>query len=304
MPNEIVLQDFLYKISHGISYTDTEWNLYQKLIFEYGIGMEDTLQYIYFTKPDFNQFKKWVDNNAIAVNNENDLVVENTLTVSDLEFWDKNGYVVLRNIISKEDCDHTINAILEYLDASLENPSSWYKGHDKMEGLMLLFTKHASLEKNRNSLKIKRAYEQLYQTKEIYKTIDKVSFNPPENARYTFMGSALHWDTSLDLPIPFSLQGLLYLNDVTENGGAFHCVPGFHKIIDSWITNLPANTNPRDAALAALKTIPITGSAGDFIIWHQALPHCATANKSNLPRFVQYLTYLPNKIQVDDKIWV
>jgi len=168
---------------------------------------------------------------------------------------------------------------------------------------MLRLTHHSALQTIRNSVRIRKAYEELYKTKAIYKVIDKVSFNPPENSDYQFAGSALHWDVSLALPIPFKLQGLLYLSDVAENGGAFQCVPGFHKQIDSWIRQLPENTNIREYAAQHLQPISVTGNTGDFIIWHQALPHCASANHSDAPRLVQYLTYLPDQISASD-VWI
>jgi hypothetical protein len=55
----------------------------------------------------------------------------------------------------------------------------------------------------------------------------------------------LHWDVSLARPIPFGLQGILYLADTAANQGAFTCVPGFHRKIDSWLENLPAGSDPR-----------------------------------------------------------
>ena len=94
----------------------------------------------------------------------------------------------------------------------------------------------------------------------------------------------------------------MYLNDVDAGDGAFHCVPGFHKQIDKWITGLPANTDPRLAALTELKPIAIPGNAGDLVIWHQALPHCATPNKGSLPRMVQYIAYKPVKT-AEHTIW-
>ncbi len=86
---------------------------------------------------------------------------------------------------------------------------------------MVNFSNHPMLQENRMTHKIKKAFEQLYQTDKIYKTIDKVSFNPPISANYSFMGSGLHWDVSLKLPIPFRLQGLIYLSDCGANDGAF-----------------------------------------------------------------------------------
>ncbi|MNE39994.1 Phytanoyl-CoA dioxygenase (PhyH) [compost metagenome] len=103
----------------------------------------------------------------------------------------------------------------------------------------------------------------------------------------------MHWDVSLDLPIPFGLQGLLYLSDTQANQGAFTLVPGFHNRIDSWINSLPAGSNPRNQDLHQLGSMPVVANAGDFIIWHQALPHGSSPNTSNRPRLVQYINYSP-----------
>jgi ectoine hydroxylase-related dioxygenase (phytanoyl-CoA dioxygenase family) len=99
---------------------------------------------------------------------------------------------------------------------------------------------------------------------------------------------------SLKKPLTYGLQGLFYLTECRENDGAFHCVPGFHNQIDEWLDELEPHENPREKALKMLQPKPITGDAGDFIIWHNALPHCATPNRGENPRMVQYLTYLPD----------
>ena len=52
-----------------------------------------------------------------------------------------------------------------------------------------------------------------------------------------------------------------------------------------------------------LRPVPVEGMAGDFIIWHQALPHCATPNRGPAPRMVQYLTCLPDHRQ-DQNVWL
>jgi len=77
------------------------------------------------------------------------------------------------------------------------DPSTWYQTHDEKKGLMVSFVHHPTLDANRESPIIRKAYEQLYNSKEIYKTIDKVSFNAPETKHFNFMGSKLHWDVSL-----------------------------------------------------------------------------------------------------------
>ncbi len=270
------------------------WNEEMKTLYELGIGMEDTLQFLYFEKPDLETFKSWINSKKKKENPEYDNLIDNVLSKEDLEFWNKNGYVVVKDAVSKKDCEATQQAIWDFLEMDPDQKESWYKRHENQKGLMLNFSDHETLNKNRFSPRIKKAYEQLYNTANIYKTIDKVSFNPPETAEFTFLGSALHWDTSLKQPIKFGLQGLLYLTDCGVYDGAFHCVAGFHNQINQWLNNLEPNENPRVKALETLVPKPILGNAGDFIIWDNRLPHCATPNKGKSPRMVQYLTYLPN----------
>lgn len=270
------------------------WNQEIKTLYQLGISMEETMQFLYFEKPDFEHFKSWITNRKKNENSEVEDFKEQVLSEEDLEFWNQNGYVIIKNAISKKDCEETQQAIWNFLKMDPKKKETWYKRHPDQKGLMLNFYDHETLNKNRFSPKIKKAYEQLYNTINIYKTIDKVSFNPPETESFTFLGSLLHWDTSLKQPIIFGLQGLLYLSDCGIHDGAFHCVPGFHNKINHWLNNLEPNEGPREKALQTLKAEPITGHAGDFIIWDNRLPHCATPNKGENPRMVQYLTYLPN----------
>ena len=109
----------------------------------------------------------------------------------------------------------------------------------------------------------------------------------------------LHWDVSLELPIPFGLQGILYLADTATNQGAFTLVPGFQKKIEGWLNSLAPSVNPRTENIHALGATPVAANTGDFIIWHQALPHGSSANTSAKPRFVQYINYAPLDAEVN-----
>lgn len=271
---------------------DSTWVEEVAFLYNLGISMEEAIHYLYFDKPNLANFLDWITINTKEKPIQ-DSLNEVVFSETDLNFWKENGYIVLKNAISKSDCIATQNAIWDFLRMTPDDSNSWYTKHENQNGLMILFSNHSTLNKNRESLRVLKAYEQLYESKCIYKTIDKVSFNPPVTQEYHFLGSNLHWDVSLKLPIPFRLQGLIYLSDCNEKEGCFHCVPGFHHQIEDWMKGLPKETNPRDTALQTLKTIPITGKAGDMVIWHQALPHCATPNYGMSPRMVQYLTYFP-----------
>lgn len=277
------------------------WETDLKHVYDLGLGMQEMLQFLYGNETGLPGFLQWAnDHCSVTVANDNEEV--NVLNEHDLAHWKEYGYVVLKNAVTEQEHTAAGKAIWEFLGADPGDPDSWYREHPAKNGLMVVFTQHKALQAIRNSARIRKAYEQLYGTTAIYKIIDKVSFNPPQNDHYRFAGSPLHWDTSLELPIPERFQGLLYLTDVTADGGAFQCVPGFHRNIGEWINSLPPGTDLRQHATENLQPVPIPGNAGDFIIWHQALPHCASPNLDKQPRLVQYLTYIPEDSE-DTRVW-
>ena len=292
-----VLENLWRRLLSPARYTarqDSSWNEEIEMLYRLGINMEDTFRYVYSQKPDLINFQQWIElNRKDSGEIEQQLITGEVLSQDDLAFYHTNGYIIVRNAVSKADCEATCNAVWDFLGKNPSDKSSWYNVHEEQRGLMVSFYDHETLNKNRFSPKIKKAYQQLYNTTELYRTIDKVSFSPPETETFSFMGSSLHWDVSLQLPIPFALQGLLYLTDCGPDDGAFNCVPGFHNIIDNWLGDIQPNENPREKALKTLQPLPVTANAGDFIIWNNKLPHCATPNKGLMPRMVQYLTYLP-----------
>ncbi len=298
-----------------------EWNRDITMLAALGLGLEQTIKYVYSSSGNFEEFENWI----LKVNggkivplkieqfnqtfiNENTIIIpaapiENILTKADIDFWNEHGYLIIREAISKEDCESTIDLICDFINIKRDDPSTWYKAHPEKQGIMVQLFQHPVLEKNRRSEKIKLAYEQLWGRKDIWVNTDRVGFNPPETPTWKFPGPGLHWDVSLQLPIPFGLQGILYLNDTAANQGAFTLAPGFQNKIEAWLNGLPASVDPRYENIHALGTLPIVANAGDFIIWHQALPHGSSPNTASLPRFVQYINYAPLDMEVREK-WI
>jgi hypothetical protein len=288
-----------------------EWNTDNYLLNTLGLGLEQTIKQLFLEQQSFDQFEQWVlqvNNgsvdrekishfNAVVQQQETDDGIpgdkEDVLSPSDIEFWNTNGYVIVRNAVSTEDCDNTIAAISDLLKVDINDPRTWYNPHPDKEGIMVQLFQHPVLEKNRHAPAIRRAYEQVWGRKDILVNYDKAGFNPPETAGWKFPASRLHWDVSLKQPIPFGTQGILYLTDTSAEQGAFTVVPGFHQKIETWLTELPADINPRGEILYQLGPEPVAAHAGDFIIWHHALPHAASPNKATKPRYVQYMNYAP-----------
>lgn len=288
-----------------------EWNIDNTLLAVLGLGLEQTIRHLYDAADDFTAFENWilsvnngrpesakVDEFNTYIRNRNNTYIpaagtDGVLSETDIDGWDINGYVILRNAIPAADCNDTIQAICDFIDVDPNDPSSWYLPHPARQGIMVQLFQHPALEKNRRSPAIRAAYEQLWGRKDLWMNTDRAGFNPPETDHWKFPGPRLHWDVSLALPIPFGLQGILYLSDTAANQGAFTLVPGFQHKIENWLNGLPAGTNPRTANLYALGATPIVANTGDFIIWHHALPHGSSPNSSSLPRFVQYINYAP-----------
>jgi hypothetical protein len=212
------------------------------------------------------------------------------LTQEQLEFWHTQGYLVIPGVLSKEQCKRSCDVIWDYLNASADQPDSWYQSSEKMQKIMLQLFRHPVLDQNRQYPLIRQVFEQLWQRTDLVMTTDRVSFNPPETKDWCFPGPDLHWDLELRSPIPFATQGLIYLTDTTEQQGAFCCVPGFHLKINDWIEK--QNKSSLGLQQQHWQDWPvkaIAAKAGDLIIWHQALPHGASPNRAEWPRMVQYV---------------
>jgi len=184
--------------------------------------------------------------------------------------------------------------VWETVGASPDDHASWYRA--KTNGIMVPHFQHPTIEAARRSPRIHKAFSQLWGTENLWVTIDRMGFNPPETDEWPFAGSDIHWDVSLTQPIPFGTQGVLYLTDTTADQGAFRCVPGFHRKIDAWLDGL-GDADPRKVDFSG-EEHRVAGKAGDLLIWRQDLPHAASPNRSDRPRLVQYLNYYSPDMQI------
>jgi len=281
-----------------------------------GLGIVEPADYLFQQRPTYAEFEQWIVQKLgggperTLVERLNKMVrhyleqprrtypIEETdiqepvLSAADLAFWRENGYVVLRNAVSVEDCREAETAIWDFLGMDPQTPETWY---NETHTFWVTLFQHPVLNKNRAAPRIRKAFEQLWGTDDLWTTVDRSSLNRPERGGIDISGpSRLHWDVSLALPIPFGVHGLLYLSDTSAEQGAFRCVPGFHHRIDQWLGELAPEQNPREQDLENLGPIPVTGSAGDFVLWHQALPHGSGRNLAHYPRVVQYITVFPH----------
>lgn len=288
-----------------------------------GIGLQQGLIYLYSTRPSFAEFELWISDNAPLLCNEvvarfNSAIDKkplpqqtydklqlindypDVLDAIDLEHWRKWGYVIVKNAVDPVSCEHARNAIWQYISASPDDPESWYGKNEQQ--IMLRLIQHSAFEKNRQSIKIHKAFSQIWGTNDLWCSADTCSINPPETEEHRFLGPDLHWDMDFNYPDTFRTQGILYLTDTSEQQGALTLVPGFHHKLKAWLQKLPPGVDPQQQNLKALNPISIAANAGDMIIWHHRLPHGSSPNNANFPRLAQYINYLPFHFEQWNKI--
>jgi hypothetical protein len=290
---------------------DVDWVTTNTLLSGLNLNLRETFNYILREKPSFAEFEAWIlERNGGSVSPERiarlnwalyaagisgeaaDPLADPVLSDEDLALWDENGYVILHDAVPPENRHAAVEAICSFLNVDLSNPDTWYQG-PQGHSIWIPLLHHPALNANRDSPRIHRAFAQLWGREDLWSTIDQAGLNPPERPGWKFPGPHLHWDVSLARPIPFGLQGILYLTDTAANQGAFTCVPGFQRRIDAWLDNLPMGEDPRKHDFSG-EAIPIEGRAGDLVIWHHALPHGSSPNTADVPRIVQYVFQRPS----------
>jgi hypothetical protein len=270
------------------------------------IGLFETYQFLYSECRDDEHFKNWIiqlkgadfyQHATIKFNQWHrevgyiaDKPFISTLNEVQHQFWKENGYLKINKIIDAKRCNAVIDLITATLGMDMKKPETWYNDHQLLQGLMLQLYQHKVLDDIRHDELVKSVFASLYGSDALLPNCEKVSFNPPINTSFTFKGSPLHWDIDFNIGPKYYIQGLLYLNDVPINRGPFSLIPGYHHQIEAELQDKSPELLIQQLTEQNL-AIPIIGQQGDLILWLQSIPHAATPNYSDLPRFVQYLSF-------------
>ncbi|MGJ1286543.1 phytanoyl-CoA dioxygenase family protein [Sphingobacterium spiritivorum] len=274
-------------------------------IFE--LGLFDTINFLFNEYTDVESFRQWIIRKKGVEfyksarqkfeewEIQRDVKAENyvykILTEDQLNYWEEQGYLKISGLVCEEDCDAVVDHICSVLSVNLEKPETWYPEQTALQGIMLPDAVGAAVEKVRNNTAIRAVFTDLYKSDAIFPNILPLGYNPPESMGYAFRGSRIHWDIDFSIGPRYHIQGLLYLHDVPENGGAFSLIPGYHKQIDHLLKEFGTPEAAMQYLAAANLEKHISGKKGDLILWIESSPHAATTNKSDNPRFVQYINF-------------
>jgi ectoine hydroxylase-related dioxygenase (phytanoyl-CoA dioxygenase family) len=222
------------------------------------------------------------------------------LSAIDFEFWQHNGYVIIKNAVSSEDVAATVGLLWEFQEMDPNDSKSWYRlqlRENKMQELnnsgMVECYNNQVLWNNRHNLRVYDAFVDIWDREDLWVTIDRANLNPPNRHGRDFSGF-IHWDANTSLTLlPVNVQGVLALSDTTLETGGFQCVPALYRDLEQWRLRQPAERDPFVPDLNGYETEFVPMKAGDLLIWNCLQPHGVRPNKSETVRLAQYISMVP-----------
>src|SRR5687767_9302793 len=94
------------------------------------------------------------------------------LSEDDLRFFEENGYVVVPNAVSRENCEAVVDALYDFLEFDKNTSDDWYRAPHTPGGMVEMY-QHPALWANRQSERIHGAMADLFGTEKLWVSIDR-----------------------------------------------------------------------------------------------------------------------------------
>ncbi len=222
------------------------------------------------------------------------------LSEEDWQFWITNGYIVVKDVVPKEQVERLAKFLWEFEEKDPANPETWYappRAEMQMKELtntgMVEIYNHQYLWDNRQYPTVHRAFADIWGTEKLWVTIDRANLNLPIRPGYEYKGF-IHWDYDPETK-PQNVQGVLALADQNdENMGGFQCIPELYRTYDTWKLTQPEDRDHFKPDITGFELVKVKMNAGDLLIFNSLQPHGIRPNQSgNKVRLAQYISMMP-----------
>jgi hypothetical protein len=238
----------------------------------------------------------------LALRTEADADSLRVLSIEDWQFWLHNGYIVIKNAISRAQAQKTADFLWEFEEKDPLNPTTWYtqaRAEMQMKELqgtgMVEVYNHQLLWENRQTKRVYDAFVDIWGTEKLWATIDRANLNFPIRKGFEYKGF-IHWDYDPETK-PQNVQGVLALADQTDTEmGGFQCIPWLFRNYDTWKQSQPKDRNRYQPDISGLEQhiVKVPLEAGDLLIFNSLEPHGIRPNNSNdKVRIAQYISMMP-----------
>jgi Phytanoyl-CoA dioxygenase (PhyH) len=236
------------------------------------------------------------------------------LSESDLEFWQKYGYVVVKEAIPSAAAKKLLDFAFEFQELDPDRPESWYPEREYRSELdrdlyvygFVEAYHHQLLWDSRQTQRVYDAFVDVWDCEQLWVTLDRLNLNPPnvKNRDRALIDPTdkgfdidLHWDVDTTSSVlPQRVQGIVALTDTEPELGGFQCAPELFHRFDDWRVGQPADRDPIRPAIdrTEFPVVRPTLAAGDLLIFNGMLAHGVGPNRSaDRVRAVQYLAMMP-----------
>jgi ectoine hydroxylase-related dioxygenase (phytanoyl-CoA dioxygenase family) len=224
------------------------------------------------------------------------------LSEDDWKFWIHNGYIVIKNAVSREQARQTADFLWEFEEKDPNDQNTWYappRAEIEMKELagtgMVEVYNNQALWNNRQEQKIYEAFTDIWGTDKLWVTIDRANLNFPIKPGFEYKGF-IHWDYDPETK-PQNVQGVLALADQNDlDMGGFQCIPWLYRNYDSWKIGQPDDRDHFKPDVEDLKEhiVKVKLDAGDLLIFNSTQPHGIRPNLSkDKVRIAQYISMMP-----------
>ena len=237
---------------------------------------------------------------TLKLNDRSNGVALRVLTEDQWNFWVSNGYIIIKNVVPKEQAKATADFLWEFEEKDPLNMDTWYtppRAEMQMKELintgMVEVYNHQHLWNNRMTQKIYDVFIDIWGTDKLWVSIDRANLNFPIRPEHEYKGF-IHWDYDPETK-PVNVQGVLALSDQTdESVGGFQCVPDLFKTYDTWKLTQPIDRNRFQPNIEGFDLVKVKMEAGDLLIFNSLQPHGIRPNTSgNKVRIAQYISMMP-----------
>lgn len=237
---------------------------------------------------------------AIKLNDRSNGQPLHLLSEDDWRFWINNGYVVVKNVIPREQAESTAGFLWEFEEKDPYNSDTWYtppRAEMQMKELtntgMVEVYNHQQLWNNRMAPKLYDVFRDIWGTDKLWVTIDRANLNFPIRPGFEYTGF-IHWDYDPETK-PVNVQGVLALADQTdENMGGFQCVPELYRTYDTWKLSQPQDRNHFQPDITGFEVVKVKMEVGDLLVFNSLQPHGIRPNLSgHKVRIAQYISMMP-----------
>lgn len=226
-------------------------------------------------------------------------------------FW-RDGYLLIRRVLTRQEARHHAGLILDLLPRDLRVPDHW----EAYDGRFKPFNTPG------NQTFDGPEFIPLFQNERLYRVAAQLLGHPRllvrdgsvaitmrnDTAHPSELSQDLHIDPAVPeeadefllTPEEVEIGGCYYFTDVAPGGGGIHVVPGGHRIVEAESRAARQGRQLYDKwrNIPDLKTVEVTGQAGDFVLTHHLMPHAASHNRRPDVRVAQFFRYAR-----DDQPW-